>query len=194
MLAGNFPLQRTYLRQTLVGLGIYVSLYGTSQWMEQGRGLSATQVGLILLPLSGLSLVLARIVSGRGWVRTPLVLAGVALVLTAVVALFVTGSSSVLVLVGMSLLLGFANGFSGFANQAALYVQTSAEDIAVAAGLYRTFAYLGAIFSSSLIGLTFGSRATDAGLHSLAWVLGALGLAVVLLVVADRRIPRVAGK
>jgi len=35
MLARNAPLQRTYLRQTLIGLGIYTALYGSSQWMEQ---------------------------------------------------------------------------------------------------------------------------------------------------------------
>ena len=70
--------------------------------------------------------------------------------------LLITSESSVYVLIGMSLLLGFTNGFSGFANQATLYVQTPADEIAVASGLYRTFGYIGAIFSSSLIGITFG--------------------------------------
>jgi predicted MFS family arabinose efflux permease len=194
MLGRNRPLQRTYLRQMLVGLGTYTALYGTSQWMEQSAGLSASAVGLILLPLSGLSIVLARIVSGRGWVRWPLVLAGTALVLTGIVMLFTTSTSSVLVLIGMSLLFGCANGFSGFANQAALYGQTPADDIAVAAGLYRTSTYIGAIFSSSLIGITFGQAATDAGFHTLAWVVAGLGVSVLLLASLDRAIPRVAKK
>jgi hypothetical protein len=94
----------------------------------------------------------------------------------------------------MSLLLGFTNGFSGFANQATLYTQTPADEIAVASGLYRTFGYIGAIFSSSLIGITFGPAATDSGLHALAWVLGGLGAAVLALTVLDRSIPTVAGK
>jgi MFS family permease len=189
MLAKNLPLFRTYLRQALVALAIYASLYGSSQWMEQGAHYSASQVGLILLPLSGLSIVIARLISDRGWVRRPLILAGVALVLTAVVMLAITHTTGVVALVGMSLLLGFANGFSGFANQAALYIQTPADEIAVASGLYRTFAYIGAIFSSSLIGIVFGSAATDAGFHALAWVLGGLGVAVIALTALDRSIP-----
>ncbi|UFS58461.1 MFS transporter [Subtercola endophyticus] len=194
MLGANRPLQRTYLRQTLVSLGIYSTLYGTSQWMEQSAGLTPTEVGLVLLPLSGLSIIIARVVSRRGWVRWPLILAGVALLLSALVMLFVTGSSGILVLIGMSLLLGFVNGFSGFANQAALYTQAPAGEIAVASGLYRTFAYIGAIFSSSLISITFGAEATDAGLHVLAWVLGGIGALVLLLAVFDRAIPAVAAK
>ncbi|WP_285727822.1 MFS transporter [Psychromicrobium xiongbiense] len=189
MLSLNRALQRSYLRQTLIALGIYTSLYGISQWMEQSAQLSASAVGLVLLPLSGLSIVIARVVSSRGWVRWPLALSGLAFLLAAAVMLVISGSVPVVVLVGMSLLLGCANGLSGFANQAVLYVQTTGEQIAVASGLYRTFTYLGAIFSASLIGLVFGKVATDAGFHTLAWVLAVLGLGVVLLSLLDRSIP-----
>lgn len=190
-LARNAPLQRTYLRQTLVGLGIYTALYGASQWMEEGAGLSPFAVGLILLPLSGLSIVIARVASNQGWIRWPLIAGAVALVLTGGVILFITHTSTILVasLVGMSLLFGATNGFAGFANQAALYIQAPAEEIAVASGLYRTFAYLGAIFSSSLIGIVFGPRVTDAGFHRLGWVIVGIGVASTLLTVFDRRIP-----
>ncbi|GGF35888.1 MFS transporter [Subtercola lobariae] len=194
MLGANRPLQRTYIRQTLVALGTYSTLYGTSQWMEQSRHLDPTSVGLILLPLSGLSIVIARVVSGRGWIRWPLILGSVALLAAAGVMFTITSEASILVLIGMSLLFGFMNGFSGFANQAALYTQAPAAEIAVASGLYRTFAYIGAIFSSSLITITFGSAATDAGFHTLAWVMAGIGVVVLLLTVFDRAIPRVAAK
>ncbi|HEY8718468.1 hypothetical protein [Pengzhenrongella sp.] len=99
---------------------------------------------------------------------------------------------SILVLVGMSLLIGCANGFSGFGNQATLYLQSPADQIAVASGLLRTATYLGAIFSSSLIGITFGPAATDHGFHTLAWVLLGIGALALILTVLDRSIPRVA--
>jgi MFS family permease len=194
MLGANAPLQRTYLRQFLVGLGTYSALYGSSQWMEQSVGLKPDVVGLILIPFSGLSIVIARVVSGRGWVRWPLILSGVALLLTAGVILLVNSQTGIVVLIGMTLLFGFANGFASFANQATLYSQSPAEEIAVASGLYRTFSYVGAIFSSSLIGLTFGTAATDAGFHELGWVLAGIAIAVALLTLFDRRIPLVAGK
>jgi predicted MFS family arabinose efflux permease len=194
MLAANLPLQRTYLRQALTALGTYTVLYGISQWMEQSAHLGASAVGLILLPLFGLSIVIARVVSGRGWIRWPLIFTGVALVLAAGVMLMMTGGSSAVIMIGMSLLLGFANGLSGFANQATLYLQAPADEIAVASGLYRTAGYIGAIFSSSLIGIVFGRAATDGGLHILAWVLGGIGILLVILTVLDRRIPRRANR
>jgi predicted MFS family arabinose efflux permease len=194
MLGKNRPLQRTYLRQLLVGLGTYAALYGTSQWMEQSAHLSASAVGFILIPFSGLSIILARVISGRGWIRWPLALSGIALLLTAGVVLLIQHDSSVFLLIGMTLLFGFTNGFASFANQATLYVQTPAAEIAVASGLYRTFSYVGAIFSASLIGITFGKSATDAGLHTLGWVLAGIAVVVVVMVVLDRRIPMVANK
>ncbi|NNC12730.1 MFS transporter [Planctomonas sp. JC2975] len=194
MLARNSPLQRTYLRQTLAALGMYTMMYGAPQFLEDGMHVDAATAGLIMLPMSAASIVLARVVSNRGWVRWPLVTGGIALIGAGAVGLFLTSESSWLIAVGMSLLVGVANGFTGFANQASLYTQTRADEIAVASGLYRTFAYIGAIFSSSLIGLAFGAKATDSGFHTMAWVVGALGVALILMTVFDRRIPKVAGE
>jgi MFS family permease len=191
-LASNGPLQRTYSRQLLVGLGMYACMYGMSQWMEQGRGLDPAAVGGVMVPLSLVSVVVARLISLRGWVRVPLILAGVALVGTAVMMGAADAGTPLGLLLVMTSLLGLTNGFAGFANQTALYVQSPADGIAVAAGLYRTFAYMGAIFSSSLIGLVFGGRATDSGFHALAWVLAGIGGVVLIMALADRRIPRVA--
>jgi len=159
--------------------------------IAQSAGLSPLAVGLILLPLSGASIVLARINSNKGWVRWPLIGGAAALILTGVVILFITHSSSILVvsLIGMSVLFGVTNGFSGFANQAALYMQAPAAEIAVAAGLYRTFSYIGAIFSSSLIGIVFGAQVADDGFHRLGWVIIGIGAVSAFLTVLDRRIP-----
>ena len=189
MLSRNQQLLRTYLRQALVSLGIYTALYGTSQWMEGAAHYTASQVGLILLPLSGLSIVIARLVSGRGWVRWPLIITGIAFVCTGFVMLDIVHTSGIWVLIGMSLLFGVGNGFSGFANQAVLYVQSPASEIAVASGLYRTFSYFGAIFSSSLISVAFGSTATDRGFHVVAWVVVGIGVGVLLMTILDRKIP-----
>lgn len=191
-LAANGPLQRTYLRQLLAGLGTYTALYGSSQWMEEAAGLSPIAVGVILHPLFALSIVVARITSNRGVIRLPLVLGSVSLILTGVVMATITSSSPILVwvLIGMSLLFGLTNGFTGFANQAAMYVQSPAETIATASGLFRTSSYIGAIFSSSLLSISFGPAVSDAGFHRLAWLIAAIGVVAAVLTVADRRIPR----
>ena len=189
MLARNGRLLRTYVRQMLASLGVYIALYGTSQWMEEAAHYSASQVGLLLLPLSAISVLIARLVSDRGWVRVPLTLTGICLVLTGIVMFMITHTAGVTALIGMSLLFGLANGFSGYANQAALYTQSAAGEIAVASGLYRTFVYFGAIFSSSLIGIAFGHTATDHGLHVIAGVICTIGVLIALMAALDRAIP-----
>jgi len=189
MLGRNRPLLRTYLRQAITSLGIYTTLYGISQWMEESARYTASQVGLIMLPLSFASIVIARLASIRGWVRVPLILTGLAMVAAGAVMLLITHTSSVFLLIGMSLLFGMANGFSGFANQAALYMQAPADEVGVASGMYRTFAYFGAIFSASLISLAFGPAATDGGFHVVAVVTIGIGLALLLMTVLDRKIP-----
>jgi hypothetical protein len=66
MLTANKALQRTYARQMLIGLGVYTSLYGVSQWLQESAGRPATAVGLIMLPLSAVSIVVARLASTTG--------------------------------------------------------------------------------------------------------------------------------
>jgi MFS family permease len=161
-----------------------------SQWMGQAAGLASVSVGVILIPLSAISIILARIVSTRGWVRIPLMLGGLSLVAAGTILFFVTHDAAwlIILLIAVSILFGAANGLANLANQTALYMQAPAADIGVSSGLFRTFAYIGAIFSSSLIGLTFGARASDAGLHTQAIIIAALGLFLALLAL-DRMIP-----
>ena len=55
LLASQRALTRTYLRVALTLLGVYVVLYGITQWMEAARGLSPEQAGLVLLPMGAVA-------------------------------------------------------------------------------------------------------------------------------------------
>jgi hypothetical protein len=48
--------------------------------------------------------------------------------------------------------------------------------------------YLGAIASASLISLSFGRAATDAGLHRLAMILTVAAAALLAVTLADRKL------
>lgn len=189
MIGKNRPLQRTYLRYFLTLAASYLVLYGLSQWLEEGHGLTPTAVGLVLLPTSAIGAVVSAIVAKRNWLRGSLIGAGVAIVAGGIVLVFVDSQSSLLVLVGVSLLFGTATGLGTVGNQAALYEQTPSNDIAVASGLLRTSGYIGAIFSSSVIALTFGETATDGGLHTIAYVFAGMGVVALALALADRAVP-----
>src|SRR5579875_1022247 len=78
LLVRNLALTRTYLRYAIICLCVYTVLYGVTQWLQAGRGLSALDTGLILLPMSALGGVIARPVSQRNLLRAPLVVAAVA--------------------------------------------------------------------------------------------------------------------
>jgi len=65
LLASQRALTRTYLRFGLTLLGVYVVLYGITQWMEAARGLFPEQAGLVLLPMGAVAALVSHPVSRR---------------------------------------------------------------------------------------------------------------------------------
>lgn len=189
-LGRNGPLLRTYARAMLTQTVSYAVLYGYVQWLEEGRGLAASVSGLVLLPMTAVGAIGAALVSRRALVRGPLIASAIAVTVGGLALTLVTGETSVLLLVAISLVFGVVLGMTSVSNQAALYNQTTAGEIGVASGLLRTSSYLGAILASALIAFSFPQHATDAGLHSMAWITAVLGVVVLTLVVLDRTIPQ----
>lgn len=193
MLAANRPLVRTYARYGASYLVIYCVLYGFTQWLEEERGYSAALTGVLMLPMCAVAALSSWAGSRRGTVRGPL-LAGTAAMVVAAAALAFTGPGTpvaVLVLVGV--VFGLPNGLNSVGNQTALYAQAPAGQTGTAAGLFRTAQYVGAVASTSLIGLVYGERATTAGLHTTAVVLCGLGVLLLLATVLDRELPGASG-
>lgn len=190
MLAGNGGLTRTYLRMFLLYLAAYSMTYGYSQWLQDDAGFSAAQAGFVQLPttlLAGLtSLLVAR--NTRVWL--PLVLSG-ALPLVGGLMLLPLGSGDpvayLLVLAG---LFGLGQGLASVSNQQVVYRQAPPSQLGTAAGLSRTFVYLGAIMSSGVLGATFGAGPTDGDMHVVgAMIVGCTGAAT-LLALLDRSLRR----
>ncbi|MGY5135532.1 MFS transporter, partial [Streptomyces nigrescens] len=77
LLGKNPALTRTYLRFAVASLCVYTVLYGLTQWLQAGRNMSSEAAGLLLLPMSALSALLARPISQRNLVRMPLIVAAV---------------------------------------------------------------------------------------------------------------------
>ncbi|MEV5506761.1 MFS transporter [Streptomyces orinoci] len=190
MLAANRPLVRTYLRCGAAYLVIYCILYGYTQWLEESRGYSALMTGVLMLPMCVMAALCSALAARRRRVRGPL-LAGTAAMVAASAALVFAGPGTpVWLLVAIGLVFGLPNGLNAVGNQAAMYVQTPAEQTGTAAGLFRTAQYQGAIASSSLIGLLYGQRASTGGLHTVAVVLSVLGGVLLLATLADRGLAR----
>jgi MFS family permease len=189
--AGNVPLLMTYARTAVAYTVSYAFLYGYSQWLEDGRGLSASLAGLILLPAFGVGIVVTAITGRRTVVRGKLIVGAIGQLAACALLLALGGTSPFWLLVLVTVVLGVPQGLVSLANQNALYHQARPELMGASSGLLRTFMYLGAIFASSATGAFFGARATTGGLHDLAvFVLVCAGIFLVITLV-DRSVARV---
>ncbi len=188
LLGSNMALTRTYIRSALTLLGVYVILYGLTQWLEAARGFSAEEAGLVLLPMGALAVLVSRPISGRNLVRSPLIAAALSLIVGAVGVLFLTMLSSGIAIVAVALIFGITIGTTTVGNQTALYNQAPANHVGTAAGLLRTFGYLGSIAAATITGIAFRTNVTDSGLHFMAIVLIAAGVVVLVMTLADRQL------
>jgi sugar phosphate permease len=80
------------------------------------------------------------------------------------------------------------SGTHNVTNQAALYRAAPAEKVGTAAGLLRTFGYIGSIASATIIGIVFRGGVDDAGLRHISLILIGIGAIVLLMTVLDRHL------
>jgi MFS family permease len=190
LLASNGVLTRTYLRNGLTLLGVYVILYGLTQWIEVARGLSAYEAGLALIPMGACSAISARMVSHHVRLRLSLTASALLLIIGAAGTLLLNSHSPLIVIIIVTGVFGLASGSSTVTNQAALYRAAPPQAVGTASGLLRTFGYVGSIASATITGLVFRTHVDDAGLHKTSLVLIAAGIVVLLLTALDRGLGR----
>ena len=188
LLASNRALTLTYLRYLILCLCLYTVLYGVTQWLQVSRGLTALAAGLVQLPMSLASAVIARPVSQRNLLRTPLVIAAASCLAGAATVLLLTSHTAIALIVVATLLFGVAMGAGASANQTALYAAVPAEQIGTASGLLRTSGYIGSIASSAILSITFRNGVTDHGLHVIAVIMVAVSALCLVITLADRKL------
>ena len=149
MLGGNLPLLATFARQVLIYTASYVMMYGYAQWLEDGRGLSASVTGLVLLPTFLVAIGVSALTGRSPEIRGKLLVGGAVMVAATPLFLLVHAGSPIWLLLAISASAGLPQGLNGLANQNALYRQADPARMGSAAGLLRTFMYLGAIIASA---------------------------------------------
>ncbi|PNE40242.1 MFS transporter [Streptomyces noursei] len=191
VLRGNAPLLATYGRQLLAYTTAYAFLYGYSQWLEEGRSLSAQSAGLVLLPMSAAAVAITAITGRRAAVRGKLVVGSVVQLVGCAALLLTDGSSPLWLLALIGAVIGIPQGLNGLANQNTLYAQADPARMGSSAGLLRTFMYLGALAASAANAAFFRHGATTDGLHQLSWLLLAVAAVFLVVSVADRSLHRI---
>lgn len=189
-LAANPALTSVLLQQGLTNLIFYCVFFGLPMWLESVRGFGANEVGLLVLPIAAMGVltvpIAARVVRSRSS-RTALVF-GTAVVLAATLLIQgINSSTPIIVLVGIALLLGIPNGFNNFGLQTALYEASPPDRTGSSGGLFQTFRYLGAIMSTSVLGIVFEQDLSDNGLHNVGWVMTVLAVLLLTMAILLRR-------
>jgi MFS family permease len=188
---GNVPLLATYARTLVTYTVSYSFIYGFTQWMEDGRGLSASTAGLLLIPCFAVGIIVSSLTGRSPRIRGKLVVGAISQVVACALLLLVGADSGIWLLVVITLVLGIPQGLVSLALQNALYHQADPERMGASSGLLRTFMYAGAMLASAATGVCFGQRANTAGLHSLGLLVLVTAAIFVVITVFDRGLARV---
>jgi MFS family permease len=190
MLARNVPLTITFLRVSLFLTITYCILYGFAQWLESSAHYSASRAGLMTLPMSILAGICSLLAARTKGLRPPFVIAAIGGLLGCVCLMFVHADTPAWFMATAAMFFGVPMGMASTTTQAAIYLQDPAAEMGTAAGLQRTFTYVGAIAATSLLGILFGHKPSDSGIHSLAIVMACIAGLLLALTLFDRTLPR----
>ncbi|MBO0826823.1 MAG: MFS transporter [Streptosporangiales bacterium] len=186
VLGGNPALLVTYGRTLLAYLVSYTFLYGYTQWLQDGRGLSATHAGLLQLPLFATGILVSLATGRRGGLRGKLVAGAIGQLAGCALLVLLVRASPIWLLVVVALVFGVPQGLNSLALQNSVYHQADADRIGASAGLQRTFVYLGAMVAAAAQGAIYGSAADTGGLHGLAELMLVAGALFLVVTVVDR--------
>ena len=192
MLARNRPLTLSYLRFGAVMMICYCMFFGFAQWLQGAGGYTPQTAGLMTLPMPLLAAFGSLATARAGSARQAFAIACGAALIGSIALSLLDQDAAPWLLAAAAAPFGLAMGMVPTATQIILYEQAPADQIGTAAGLQRTFGYLGSITASGLLALSFGARPSDAGFHTLMAVLGVTSLVVLVAVLLDRTLPEAA--
>jgi MFS family permease len=197
MLAANRPLIGVYAQFTGVNIVFYGVFFSLPLWLERVRGFDSGLSGLLLLPVASVGVlttpIAARLIRRSG-PRSALIIGTGMLTAGSLLLLVCNATTPVSVLLALGLVLGLPNGFNNLGLQVALYEHAPAHHIGAVSGQFQTFRYVGAILSTGLLGLAFGTTITSHGLYLIAYVLAGINGLLLVASVTRRRLRRARGE
>jgi MFS family permease len=192
LLGRNRPLMLVYLGFAVFSSVYYFVFFGLPQLLQEAGGYEPGLVGLLMLPLAAMSVLAtpwAVRAMGRFGVRRVLVAGVVLLTMVAALMWLLTGSLAIPLVLALTTLMGVPYGAVGIATNQGMFLSVGPQERGVAAGIYQTCRYVGAITATVMIGVFAGGGVDQAswGLMVLAMlVLSAVAFGVTLLWRAPR--------
>jgi sugar phosphate permease len=90
-------------------------------------------------------------------------------------------------IVPVTVVLGIPIGFNNLGLQSALYGASDPERTGAAAGIFQTCRFIGAVLSTSLLGIVFADGVDSGSLHAFALILASFSVMVLAASVRRRR-------
>jgi MFS family permease len=183
LLAANRALMMVYLCFAIFNLIYYCAFFGLPQFLEEYGRFSADIVGLLMLPLAAMTVVITPFASRmieRSGLHFTLVLGGAILLASAVLLGVVGLTTAPVAVLLITATMGVPYCIVSIALSQALYASVRPEEAGVAAGIFQTSRYVGAILATALLGAMFSSGTIPA--NWLLVIAVATVLAIVLMV------------
>lgn len=172
-LRGNMNQLLVYIQFLSINIVYYCYFYGLPIFLMEIRKYNEGSTGLFMLAFAGIGVLFspfaARWIDNSG--SKPAVIFGsIVLTIGTVLILTINGSSSVTWLLVVMGILGLSNGFNNIGMQMSLFQFIRPEDTGMASGLFQTSRYVGAILSSSLLGIFFNKHIDIEHFHIVAMI------------------------
>jgi MFS family permease len=189
LLAANRRLLTIYLCFAIFNVVYYSAFFGLPQYLQSHGGYSAGIAGLLMFPLAAVTTVVtpfaARTIERIGLRPTLLGGAGALVAGAALLAVAAASTAPWIVLV-LTAALGVPYAVVSIAMNQALYASARPEDSGVAAGIFQTSRYVGAIVATTLLGLLFSAGTTPGSWLTAVSVAAALAVVHLVLLIFAR--------
>lgn len=163
LLGRNRPLMLVYVGFALFNGVYYFVFFGLPQLLQEAGGYDPGLVGLLMLPMATLSVLAtpwAVRAMGRFGVRRVMIAGVVLLTGAAALTWLLTASLAIPLVLALTALIGIPYGVVSIASNQGMFVSTQPQERGVAAGIFQTCRYVGAITATVLIGV-FAGGAVD---------------------------------
>jgi MFS family permease len=177
LLGRNRPLMLVYVGFAVFNGVYYFVFFGLPQLLQEAGGYAPGLVGLLMLPMATLSVLAtpwAVRAMGRFGVRRVMIAGVVLLTGAAALTWLLTASLAIPLVLALTALIGIPYGVVSIASNQGMFVSTRPQERGVAAGIFQTCRYVGAITATVLIGVFAGS-----GVDQESW--GQMVLAMLVL-------------
>jgi MFS family permease len=156
LLGRNRPLMLVYVGFAVFNSVYYFVFFGLPPLLQESAGYNPGVVGLLMLPLAAASVLAtpwAVRAMGKFGVRRVLIAGVVLLAVAAALMGLLTGSLAIPLVLALTALMGVPFGAVSIASNQGMFVSTRPEERGIAAGIFQTCRYVGAITATVLIGV-----------------------------------------